>query len=165
MAKARYSVRKYKDTPVEAEKLQKILEAGRVAPTAKNGQPQRVYVLQSPEALEKAKEAARFYDAPVLLMVCADKDEAWVRQYDGMNSFQIDASIVTDHMMMQATELGLGSLWICWFQESVLREKFNLPDNIVPVNLLALGYADCEPASPERHSEKRKALDETVCYL
>ncbi len=165
MAKSRYSVRKYKDQPVEPEKLQKILEAGRVAPTATNAQPQRVYVIQSPEALEKAKEAARFYDAPVLLMVCADKDNAWVRKYDGMNSFQIDASIVTDHMMLQATELGLGSLWICWFKEEVLREAFNLPENIVPVNLLAIGYADCEPASPDRHAQLRKPADETIFYL
>ncbi len=165
MAKQRYSVRQYKDMPVEPEKLQKILEAGRVAPTATNAQPQKVYVLQSPEALEKAKEAARFYDAPVLLMVCADKDTAWVRKYDGMNSYQIDASIVTDHMMLQATELGLGSLWICWFKEEVLRQAFDLPENIVPVNLLAIGYADGEAASPERHDEKRKPLSETVSFL
>ncbi len=165
MAKQRYSVRQYKDMPVEPEKLQKILEAGRVAPTATNAQPQKVYVLQSPEALEKAMEAARFYDAPVLLMVCADKDTAWVRKYDGMNSYQIDASIVTDHMMLQATELGLGSLWICWFKEEVLRQAFDLPENIVPVNLLAIGYADGEAASPERHDEKRKPLSETVSFL
>ena len=164
MAKARYSVRKYKDTPVEAEKLQKILEAGRIAPTATNAQPQKVLVLQSKEALEKAKDAARFYDAPVLLVVCADKETAWKRKYDGMNSYQIDASIVTDHMMLQATELGLGTLWICWFKEEVLREAFDLPENIVPVNLLAVGYADCEPASPERHAELRKPLDETVKF-
>ena len=107
MAKARYSVRKYKDTPVEAEKLQKILEAGRIAPTATNAQPQKVLVLQSKEALAKASEAARFYDAPVLLVVCADKDIAWKRKYDGMNSYQIDASIVTDHI--DAAGNGTGS--------------------------------------------------------
>ncbi len=165
LAKKRYSVRKYKSTPVEPEKLQKILEAGRVAPTATNAQPQKVYVIQSSEALEKAKEAARFYDAPVLLMVCADKDAAWVRKYDGMNSYQIDASIVTDHMMLQATELDLGTLWICWFKEEVLRQAFDLPENIVPVNLLAVGYADCEPASPDRHDEMRKPIADTVSYL
>ena len=165
LAKKRYSVRKYKNIPVEPEKLQKILEAGRVAPTATNSQPQRILVLQSAEALEKAKDAARFYDAPVLLVVCADKDAAWKRKYDGFNSYQVDASIVTDHMMLQATELGLGTLWICWFKEEVIREAFDLPENLVPVNLLAIGYADCEPASPERHSELRKPLDETVKYL
>lgn len=165
MAKERYSVRKYKDTPVEAEKLQKILEAGRIAPTAANLQPQRILVLQSKEALEKAKEAARFYDAPVLLVVCADRDSAWVRKTDGFNAYQVDASIVTDHMMLQATELGLGTLWICWFKEDVLRQQFNIPDNLVPVNLLAIGYADCKPSSPDRHAELRKPLDETVKYL
>ena len=67
-------------------------------------------------------------------------------------------------MMLQATELGLGTLWICWFKEEVIREAFDLPENIVPVNLLAVGYADCEPASPERHAELRKPLDETVKF-
>lgn len=165
LAKSRYSVRKYKNMAVEEEKLLKILEAGRVAPTATNAQPQKILVLQSLEALEKAKEAARFYDAPVLLVVCADKDIAWKRKYDGMNSYQIDASIVTDHMMMQATELGLGTLWICWFNEEIIREKFNLPENLVPVNLLAIGYADCEAASPERHEQLRKPLSETVEFI
>lgn len=165
MAKERYSVRKYKDTPVEPEKLQKILEAGRIAPTAANLQPQRILVLQSKEALEKASEAARFYDAPVLLVVCADKNAAWVRKNDGFNAYQVDAAIVTDHMMLQATELGLGTLWICWFKEEILRQQFNIPENLVPVNLLAIGYADCQPASPDRHAELRKPLDETVSYL
>lgn len=165
MAKHRYSVRQYQDLPVEAEKLQKILEAGRVAPTAVNAQPQHILVLQSKEALEKAKEAARFYDAPVLLVVCADKDAAWTRKYDGFNSYQVDAAIVTDHMMLQATELGLGSLWICWFKEEVLRQAFQLPDNWVPVNLLAIGYPAGDPASPERHKELRKPLEDTVQYL
>ena len=165
MAKARYSVRKYKDTPVEAEKLQKILEAGRIAPTATNAQPQKVLVLQSKEALEKAKDAARFYDAPVLLVVCADKETAWKRKYDGMNSYQIDASIVTDHMMLQAAALGLDTLWICMFNPDAVREEFGLPDEVEPVNILLVGYGDGEPASPDRHDTTRKPLEQTVCFV
>ena len=98
------------------------------------------------------------------LIVCADKSEAWVRPIDQKDSCDIDASIVTDHMMLRATELGLGSLWICMFDPEIVRKEFALPENIVPVNILVLGYADCEPASPDRHDTARKALEETVRF-
>lgn len=164
LAKKRYSVRKYKDLPVEPEKIAQILEAGRVAPTGANRQPQRILVVQTEQGLEKLKKAARFYDAPVVMIVCTAPDEAWVRKKDGKNIAEIDASIVTDHMMLEATSLGLGSLWICWFDPDVLREEFQIPDSLVPVNLLAIGYADGEPASENRHDEQRKPLHETVSF-
>lgn len=164
IAKQRYSVRKYKDAPVEREKLDKILEAGRVAPTGKNAQPQRLIVVQSREGLEKVAKAARFYGAPCVIIVCSDKDETWVRPYDGKKLTDIDASIVTDHMMLQATELGLGTLWVCWFDPEVLRREFAIPEHLEIVNLLVIGYADGEPASPERHEKLRKPLGETVFF-
>lgn len=164
LAKKRYSVRKYKDQPVEKEKLDKILEAGRVAPTGSNNQPQRLILVQSGEGLEKVGKAARMYGAPVVVIVCTDEEETWVRPYDGKKLTDIDASIVTDHMMMQATELGLGTLWVCWFKEEVIREEFNLPKGVVPVSLLAIGYADGEAAAPDRHDKMRKPLEETVTF-
>lgn len=164
IAKKRYSVRKYKDAPIEKEKLEKILEAGRVAPTGKNAQPQRLIVVQGEKGLEKAGKAARFYGAPCLIIVCSNKDETWVRPYDGKKLTDIDASIVTDHMMLQATELGLGTLWICWFDPVVMREEFSVPENLEIVSLLAIGYADGEPLSPERHAKLRKPLSETVFF-
>ena len=164
IAKQRYSVRKYKDAPVEREKLDKILEAGRVAPTGKNAQPQRLIVVQGKEGLEKVAKAARFYGAPCVIIVCSDKDETWVRPYDGKKLTDIDASIVTDHMMLQATELGLGTLWVCWFDPEVLRREFVIPEHLEIVNLLVIGYADGEPASPQRHEKLRKPLGETVFF-
>lgn len=164
LAKTRYSVRKYKDTPVEKEKLDKILETGRVAPTGANFQPQRIIAVTSGEGLEKLSKGAKTFGAPVVLIVCADKDKAWTRPADGKNIADIDASIVTDHMMLQATELGLGTVWMCWFKPDVIREEFNIPENYEIVNLLAVGYADCEPLSPDRHSEMRRSIDETVTY-
>lgn len=164
IAKSRYSVRKYKDMPVEKEKLDKILEAGRVAPTGVNAQPQRIIAVTSREGLEKLGKGAKTFNAPVVLIVCADKDSAWVRPADGKNIAEIDVSIVTDHMMLQATELGLGTVWMCWFKPDVIREEFNIPDSYEIVNLLAVGYADCEPLSADRHDEMRKRIDATVTY-
>lgn len=164
LMKARYSVRQYQSTPVEEEKLMAVLEAGRVAPTAANRQPQRIYVVRTPEALGKLAKAANIHNPPLALIVCADKSEAWVRPIDQKDSCDIDASIVTDHMMLRATELGLGSLWICMLDPEIVRKEFALPENIVPVNILVLGYADCEPASPDRHDAARKALEETVRF-
>lgn len=164
IAKRRYSVRKYTDQKIEKEKLDLILEAARIAPTGANKQPVRLIVAQSPEALSKISKAARFYSAPCVIIVCSDVDRAWVRPYDGKNIADIDASIVTDHMMLQATELGLGSLWICWFDPEVIKSEFDLPDNLVPVNLLALGYADGEPASPNRHEKTRNPIESLVSY-
>ena len=142
--KKRFSVRKYKEQQVEPEKLAKILEAAHVAPTATNAQPVRLIVVQSEEGRAKLDKAARLYGAPTVIIVCADHDKAWVRKYDQMQTTDIDASILTDHMMLEATEQGLGSLWVCWFNPKIVREEFELPDNLEPINLLALGYADTE---------------------
>ena len=164
LIRKRYSVRRYKETKVEEDKLMKILEAGRIAPTGANRQPQRIIVLQGKEGLEKVNKAARTFGAPLVLVICADRNEAWVRHYDHKNIIDIDASIVTDHMMLQAAELGLGSVWICHFNPGLLAREFKLPENLVPVNILAIGYADDEPASPNRHAELRKSLNETVFF-
>lgn len=164
IAKRRYSVRKYTEQKVEKEKLDLILEAARVAPTGVNAQPVHLIVVQSAEGLEKINKAARVYGAPCVIVVCSDVDKAWKRPYDGKNIADIDASIATDHMMLQATELGLGSLWVCWFKPDVIREEFGLPDNLVPVNLLVLGNADGEPLSPDRHDKTRNPIESLVSY-
>lgn len=164
IARRRYSVRKYSSQKVEKEKLDQVLEAAHVAPSGANKQPVHLIVVQSDDGLGKVKKAARIYDAPCAIIVCADVDSAWVRPYDGKNIADIDAAIATDHMMLQATELGLGSLWICWFKPEVIKQEFDLPDNLVPVNILALGYADCEPASPDRHADTRNPIETMVKY-
>ncbi|MEW6423305.1 MAG: nitroreductase family protein [Bacillota bacterium] len=164
LAKRRYSVRKYEARQVEEEKLMKILEAGRVAPTAVNYQPQRLIVVREKAGLEKLKKAANVYDAPLAIIVCADHNSAWKRPFDNKSTVDIDASIVTDHMMLQATELGLGTVWICYFKPDVLRKEFNIPDNVEPVNILAIGYAAGESPSPDRHDSARKPLKDTVFY-
>ena len=112
IAKKRYSVRSYMDKKVEAEKLEKILEAAHVAPTAANLQPVHLIAVQSEEGLEKIGKAANIYGAPLAIIVCADHNKAWVRPFDKKQTGDIDASILTDHMMLQATELGLSLIHI-----------------------------------------------------
>lgn len=164
LAKKRCSVRKYENRPVEQEKLSKILNAGRVAPTACNNQPQRIIVVDNKEGLEKLKKCANTFGAPLILIVCADHSQSWRRPYDGMDSAYIDAAIVTDHMMLEAADIGLDSVWVCYFDPKVIREEFNIPDNIEPVNLLVIGYGENSRKSPDRHLNERKKLDDTVVY-
>ncbi len=163
-AKARSSVRAYTGQAVEEEKLQKILEAAHVAPTAANRQPVRLIVVRSREGLSAVSESANIYGAPAAIVVCADKSKAWTRPYDNMVTTDIDASILTDHMMLMATELGLGSVWICYFKPDVLKQGLNLPDNLEPVNILALGYSAEPEADKDRHSQTRIPMDELVQY-
>lgn len=154
--------RQYSDRKVEPEKLERILEAGRVAPTGANRQPQRLVVVQSKEGMERLARCTRDFGAPLAIIVCADTDEVWTRKYDGKKIGDIDASIVTDHMMLCAASLGLDTLWICMFKPEAVRAEFRLPDHVEPVNILLIGYGSGEPSSPDRHDTLRKPLSETV---
>lgn len=164
IAKKRYSVRKYSDRAVESEKLEKIIEAAHVAPTAANLQPVKLIVVQSEEGLNKLGKAANTYDAPIAIIVCADHSKAWTRPFDGKKTTDIDATILTDHMMHEATELGLGTCWVCYFKADIISKEFRLPDNLEPINILAIGYADEIPADSNRHVKERIAVEKLVTY-
>lgn len=164
IAKKRYSVRKYQDKKVEEEKLDKILQAAHVAPTAANLQPIHLIVVQDKEGLVTLRKGVNFFGAPLAIIVCADHDKAWVRPFDHKQTTDIDAAILTDHMMLQATELGLGSVWICYFKPDIIRKEFNLPDNLEPINVLAIGYSDEKPQDMERHNNQRIPISELVSY-
>lgn len=164
LTKQRYSCRSYKDQPVEKEKLDQILEAGHLAPTAKNNQPQRIYVLESKEALEKIRSITPCaFNAPVVLLVAYDSKEEWTNPLEeGIHSGVEDASIVATHMMLEASELGLATCWVNRFPNTATAKAFGLAENIKPVLLLPLGYPADSPSA--RHAE-RKAIEETVKYL
>lgn len=164
IAKKRYSVRSYTGKKVEQEKLDKILLAAHVAPTAANMQPVKLIVVQSDEGLNKIGKAANIYGAPLAIIVCCEHQKAWTRPFDRKQTVDIDASILTDHMMIEATELGLGSVWICYFKPDVIQKEFDLPDTLEPVNILAVGYSDESPADPERHATQRVPLSDLVYY-
>lgn len=164
LIKKRYSARKYDPKKVEKEKLMEILEAGRVAPTAHNARPQRVLVLEKEESLEKLKKASKTFDAPLALIVCSDLDESWKRSFDGKSSSEVDASIITTHMMLQAQDLDLGSVWVASFDPKILREEFKIPNHLEPVSILIIGYPAGNAPSENRHDKVRKKLEETVFY-
>lgn len=164
LAKRRCSVRSYQEKPVEQEKLEKILEAGRVAPTACNLQPQRILVVRTKEGIDKLKKVGNVFNAPLYLVICADHSRTWKRAFDGKDSADIDVSIVTTQMMLEAADIGLASIWIGSFKPDVMRAEFSIPKGLEPVNLLGIGYPEGEVKSPERHDADRKPLAETVFY-
>ena len=165
LSAARYSLRKFSDRPVEPEKLAEILEAGHNAPTAHNNQPQRIFVLQSPEALAKADACmGSHFDPPVILAVAYDPTAAWVRADDGKNHGEIDAAIAATQMMLQAADLGLGTTYIGMFDPEKLLAAFPEMAGLVPVALLDLGYPG-EGAHPSRLHETRMPLADMVRYL
>jgi nitroreductase len=165
LAQKRFSVRKFEDKPIEEEKLQKILEAGRVAPTAKNQQPTKIYVLKSEEALAKIRAITpATFNAPVVLLVCTDEAAAWVNPFDDFNSTVMDTSIIGTHMMMEAEDLGLGTTWVCWFDTAKVKEEFNIPDGIQPRCLFPIGYPAADVKPGPMHPT-RKALEEYVTVL
>ena len=165
LAVARYSLRKIAPTPVEQEKLDLILEAGRNAPTAKNYQPQRFFVLRTPEALAKADACtASHFNPPVIIVVCYDPEPAWHREYDGKNHGEIDAAIAATQMMLQAADLGLGTTYVGMFEPDKLVEAFPEMEGLVPIAMLPLGYP-AENARPSRLHADRKPMEEFVKYL
>ncbi len=165
LIKKRYSVRKYSSKPVEEEKLKMVLEAGRIAPTAKNVQPFRIYVLKSKESMEKIRTITPMaFDAPMMLMVAGKLNETWKSPFGGRDHTCTDCAIITDHMMLQAESLGLGTCWVGWFDPKAIHDAFSLPDDEEVIDLLPIGYRadDCEPGP--MHS-KRKSFDEIVKEL
>ena len=111
-----------------------------MAPSAKNLEPTRVIAVTNKDALAKVGKMTRIYNAPLAFIICADKGLSWKREFDGMDSYQIDASIVATQMMYCATDLGLGTLYICWFDPEVLKRELGIPDNLEPVSILAVGH-------------------------
>lgn len=166
LAQARYSVRKFKDTVIEDDKLNKIIEAGHYAPTACNRQPQKIYVVKSEENRKKLAEVCRFtFDAPIIFVVGFDKERAWKnRLTDGYNSGETDASIVCTHMMLEAWEQGIGSCWVGYFNPEDVSKALSLPENIQVTAMLPIGYP-AEDAQPmDLHSTYRD-LKETVTVM
>jgi nitroreductase len=164
LAEKRFSVRSFASKPVEQEKIDAILRAGQVAPTACNLQPQKILVIQSDEALARYRNCTVcHFNAPLAILTCYDKSLCWKRVYDGKISGDIDVSIVTTHMMLEAANLGIGSTWIMHFIPEAIREEFQLPENYEPVSLLALGYPD-ENAEPYPGHNSIKQLTDTVFY-
>lgn len=164
LAAERYSVRNFKEGHLEQKVIDEILKAGHLAPTGCNYQPQRILVINTDESIEKLQKCTKcHFGAPTAMLICYNKDESWVRKYDGALSAPVDACIVTTHMMLSAQNIGVGSCWVMHFDPSAMRKEFNIPENIIPVALLVMGYP-AEDAKPlNMHSEYRP-MDDVVVY-
>ena len=165
LVKNRYSCKNFSEKEVEKEKLDIILEAGRLAPTAKNMQIQRIYVAKSNDALMKIDELTPCrYNVPLVLLVAFDESEAFVYPGGKYNTGVEDATIVTSHMVLAASSLDVDSCWVNLFDPDKAREKFSLPKNEKIIAMIDLGYANDEVKPLENHY-KRKNIDETVKFI
>ena len=161
LAHERYSVRNFLDAPIEEEKMSLILDAGRVAPTACNFQPQRIYVAKSAESRAKLAQVCRCtFGAPVILVVCYDRERDWKNKLmPGYESGETDAAIVCTHMMLQAFELGIGSCWVGYFNANDVASALNLPENLTVSALLPIGYPAENAAPLPLHNQYRDFAD------
>ena len=147
LARERYSCRKFADRPVEAEKLERILAAGIAAPTATNAQPYRIWVIESPEAVEKIRACTGcHFDTKTLLLVGGKADAAWVRKFDGRNFADVDAAIVGTHIMLAASDLGLGNVWVGSFDPARIKADFPETEGYEVVCLFPVGVPAAGPA-------------------
>ena len=163
--KARFSCKKYSDRQVEDEKLAAILNAGRLAPTAKNLQEQRIYVVQSPEALAKIDTVTPCrYNAPTVIVVAYNRDNVFTYPGEKRDSGTEDATIVATHMILAAADEGVDSCWVNFLDADKAKEALGLPENEEVLMFMDLGYA-AEGAGPLPNHSSRKDLSETVTYL
>ena len=166
LAKDRYSVRSFRPDPIEDEKMAKILQAGHVAPTACNYQPQKIYIAKSEEARKKlASVCPCTFDAPVIMVVCYDRTRnAKNRLTPGYAFGETDAAIVCTHMMLEAWELGIGSCWVGWFNADQVSQILELPENVTVAALLPMGYP-AENATPLHLHSKFRAPEDIVAEI
>ena len=162
---SRYSCHAFNHHPVSESKLQMILDAGRMAPSAANLQPTRIWVVKSEEALAKLHQVHPCYGAPVVLIVGCRNEEAWVRPYDGINAAKTDAAVVLTHLMLTATDVGLANMWIWDFNPSKIREVLPETREHGIYGLLAIGHPAAGEGKPTELHGERKPLEDLVIEL
>lgn len=163
--KNRYACKGFDGKAVDPKQLDIILEAGRLAPTAKNLQEQHIYVVQSQEGLNKIDKVTPCrYGAVTVILVAFDKHHVFTYPGEKRDSGVEDATIVATHMMLAAQSVGVDSCWINFFDPEIVAKEFDLPENEEVLMILDLGYAS-KDTNPLPNHEQRKALSETVTYL
>jgi len=160
----RYSVRSFRSEHLPKDVIDKILQAGHKAPTGCNYQPQRILVMNTDESIAKLKTCTKcHFNAPTAMLVCHNKEESWVRKYDGARSSPVDAVIVTTYLMLAAQNEGVGACWVMHFDPAAMREVFKIPESIEPIALLVMGYPSEDAKPLDLHFQSRP-IDETFFY-
>ena len=156
----RFSCRNFKDDKIPRDILNKVLEAGILAPTACNYQPERILVVEDIDTIEKLKEGTRYtFNAKTLLIISHDKNVSWHRGNDGLDHGSIDSAIVATQITLSLTALGLASCFVCSMREGVVKEILGLPDNYQVDIILPIGY----PSEVKSHNSRKK-LEEIVTF-
>ncbi|HEY9574486.1 MAG TPA: nitroreductase family protein [Lachnospiraceae bacterium] len=157
LAQKRFSCRKFTEEKVEDEKLDKIIKAAILAPTAVNKQPFFIWKIESEEAVEKLKDCTRFhFDARTFLVFGAKQEEAWIRKYDDRNFSDVDASIAATHAMLEVEDLGLGTTWVGHFDAIKLKSYFPEMKEFDLIAIFPIGYP-AEEAHPRHGDRKERA--------
>ena len=165
LAESRFSIRQFLDKPVEQEKIDALLRVAQIAPTAENKQPQKIYIVTKEEDRKKLKTVSKYtFNAPMYFIVCCDKNKAWKQKNEDYISTEIDGSIVTTHIILEAHDLGLGSVVVRNFETENLKKLFNIPENMVPISLLPIGYPK-EGVKPSKLHFTKNDIKDMVEYL
>ena len=163
LAEARFSLRNYDSRPVEQEKIDRLLECVRLAPSAVNFQPCVFYVVTDQVLLAQLQDCYNrdwFNTAPMCIVACGNHQQAWHRKLDGKDHTDVDVAIAVDHITLAAVDMGLGSCWICNFDAQKCAQVLDLPEGVEPIAMVAIGYA----ATDEKPLKKRKSHDELFVY-
>jgi nitroreductase len=165
LAESRFSIRQFLNKPVEQEKIDALLRVAQIAPTAENKQPQKIYIITKEEDRKKLKTVSKYtFNAPMYFIVCCDKNKAWKQKNEDYISTEIDGSIVTTHIILEAFDLGLGSVVVRNFETENLKKLFNIPENMVPISLLPIGYPK-EGVKPSKLHFTKNDIKDMVEYL
>ena len=155
LARNRYSCRSFSDKALTAKEINSLLEAARVAPTAANRQPVHIWAICSEEGLARIRAVHPTFGAPAVLMIGVKPEAAWVRSYDGKNEAATDAAITGTHLILQAADLGLGSVWIGAFDPVKVREAFPETEGFEITALFAVGHPSADASPNPRHTERQ----------
>jgi len=164
LIRKRFSCRKFKAEVPRDELLKKVVHFAHLATSAKNIQPWKFIIVRDEKLtdLKNTYKKSWIQDAPAIIVACANYKEAWIRE-DGKNHADIDVSIAADHLTLAATELGLGTCWVCKFDVIQCATILNLPEGIAPIAMFPIGFPAVEP-DENRHDKLRKNLDEVVTF-
>lgn len=164
----RRSMRSFSNKKINKETIIELLNATRLAPSAVNYQPWRFFICSTDEIKQqiiKSYPRKWFESAPLYIVACADKSQSWKRSFDNKDHGNIDVAIAVTHLILKATELGLGTCWVCNFDESILKEALNLDNVLEPVAIIPIGYPTEEISDESPQPKKRKSIEEFTEWM